>query len=775
MIRHYNYIKQIRILLFLLLTAISGLAQEKVVNLSPDMFMGNQEIQLASLEGWVFKKGNDKAWSDEDLPTNDWENLSPMQLSPDMADKNGKVEGWFRLKVNIDPSFKNMPLGIRFYSWAATDLYIDGKFIKSSGNTGSNGKPYEEFNPNERLPYLVNLKPGEHVIAFHFVDETTNFPAFPLKSFESGTDQFIKLTGPKYYKTFSEYLTQVDTVNTTIVCISGVLAFLFLLLAFQNRSEKYLWSIVIFTLFTFLDGLFTYLAVGSTVSFFNRVLFLGLSNTFYWLRFLMIPVILVIVFKRNFSWDLKYYLALNVILIILLNSQLNHFAEVWFISGILLGVCYLVSERQQFKNKRFKEKLIFIFKGFRVLLGVMLIIEISSILQLSYFYITIGLLISVCTYYFMTSLKYAKGAQWAIIVGLVLTLIWFLVMQIAGSYYKSTIFPYNRVYNILSYISLPLSLLVFMSIRFKEILTEVQTNATRVVQLSEEKKKQAINQQKILQEEVNHQTEEIRNSLENLKATQSQLIQSEKMASLGELTAGIAHEIQNPLNFVNNFSEVSNELIDEMNEELDKGDIEVAKAISVDIKQNLEKINHHGKRADSIVKGMLQHSRSSNGKKEPTDINALADEYLRLAYHGLRAKDKSFNATMTTHFDDSIGKVKIIPQDIGRVILNLITNAFYVVDEKKKSGIKNYEPIVTVSTKKRDEHIEIRVTDNGNGIPETILNRIFEPFFTTKPTGKGTGLGLSMSYDIITKGHNGDLKVETKEGVGTSFIITLPN
>ena len=263
-------------------------------------------------------------------------------------------------------------------------------------------------------------------------------------------------------------------------------------------------------------------------------------------------------------------------------------------------------------------------------------------------------------------------------------------------------------------------------------------------------------------------------ALADLKDTQQQLIQSEKMASLGELTAGIAHEIQNPLNFVNNFSEVSNELIDEMNEEIDKGDLEEAKVIAKDIKQNLEKINHHGKRADSIVKGMLQHSRISNGKKEATNINALADEYLRLAYHGLRAKDKSFNATMVTDFDDTIGTINIIGQDIGRVVLNLITNAFYVVDEKKKSGIENYEPTVTVSTKKRDTTTEIRITDNGNGIPKDILSRIFEPFFTTKPTGKGTGLGLSMSYEIITQGHGGDLKVETKKGEGTTFIIILP-
>jgi len=262
-------------------------------------------------------------------------------------------------------------------------------------------------------------------------------------------------------------------------------------------------------------------------------------------------------------------------------------------------------------------------------------------------------------------------------------------------------------------------------------------------------------------------------TLADLKSTQSQLLQSEKMASLGELTAGIAHEIQNPLNFVNNFSEVSNELIDEMNIEIEKGNFNEAKLISNDLKQNLEKINFHGKRADAIVKGMLQHSRSSNGVKEPTDINALADEYFRLAYHGLRAKDKSFNATMKTDFDQSIGKMNIVPQDIGRVILNLITNAFYVVNEKNKLGIENYEPIVSVSTKKSGHEILISVKDNGNGIPQKLIDKIFQPFFTTKPTGQGTGLGLSLSYDIV-KAHGGELKVETKEGVGAEFVIFLP-
>ena len=274
--------------------------------------------------------------------------------------------------------------------------------------------------------------------------------------------------------------------------------------------------------------------------------------------------------------------------------------------------------------------------------------------------------------------------------------------------------------------------------------------------------------------ELTEQKEELEHALHELRTTQSQLIQSEKMASLGELTAGIAHEIQNPLNFVNNFSEVNAELIDEMKQEIDKGNMEEVKAIANDIAMNEQKITQHGKRADAIVKGMLQHSRTSSGIKEPTEINALADEYLRLAYHGLRAKDKSFNATMKTDFDETIGMINIIPQDIGRVILNLITNAFYAVTEKKQQQPAGYEPTVSVITKKTGNNILVTVKDNGNGIPKAALDKIFQPFFTTKPSGQGTGLGLSMSYEIITKAHGGELKVESNEGEGAEFTINLP-
>ena len=288
----------------------------------------------------------------------------------------------------------------------------------------------------------------------------------------------------------------------------------------------------------------------------------------------------------------------------------------------------------------------------------------------------------------------------------------------------------------------------------------------------------------IQKKEIELQKIQVESTLLELKSTQSQLIQAEKMASLGELTAGIAHEIQNPLNFVNNFSEVNSELISELVDEVDKGNTAEVKLIAGDIKDNSEKIKHHGKRADAIVKGMLQHSSSGSGKKEPTDINALADEYLRLAYHGLRAKDNSFNATMKTDFDPAIGNVNIVPQDIGRVILNLISNAFYAAPLPPKGGFSDpdysHVPTVWVSTKREGDKVVISVRDNGPGIPAEIRDKIFQPFFTTKPTGQGTGLGLSLSYDIV-KAHGGELKVDTRTAggdsvadTGTTFTIYLP-
>ncbi len=363
-----------------------------------------------------------------------------------------------------------------------------------------------------------------------------------------------------------------------------------------------------------------------------------------------------------------------------------------------------------------------------------------------------------------------KGA-WIVAAGCVGFVIFWLLFIV--SFMGVPIFIYDLDAFSLAIISIPVAVSIYLGYDFALTYQSLQQKLIEVESLSKEKHQILAAQNETLENQVEDRTAQLKQSLEELKSTQSQLIQSEKMASLGELTAGIAHEIQNPLNFVNNFSEVNTELIDEMENAILKSDREEILAIAADIKQNLEKINHHGKRADAIVKGMLQHSHSSSGQKEPTDINALADEYLRLSFHGLRAKDKSFTATIKTDFDESIGDINVVPQDVGRVILNLITNAFYAVAEKKKQAGDGYEPIVSVSTKKIRDKVLLTVKDNGNGIPQKVLDKIFQPFFTTKPTGQGTGLGLSLSYDIV-KAHGGEIKVETKEGDGAEFIIQLP-
>jgi signal transduction histidine kinase len=298
---------------------------------------------------------------------------------------------------------------------------------------------------------------------------------------------------------------------------------------------------------------------------------------------------------------------------------------------------------------------------------------------------------------------------------------------------------------------------------------------TGVILFKNNRQKQKANELLSKQKQIiEEQRDETNKALNELKLTQNQLVQSAKMASLGELTAGIAHEIQNPLNFVNNFSDVNREMIGELKGELKNGNVNEALAIADDIEQNEVKINHHGKRADFIVKGMLEHSRTSTGERQVTNINLLADEFLKLSYHGLRAKDKNFNADLATHFDPNLPKVNVVQQDIGRVLINLFSNAFYAVNQKSKTAGADYKPTVEVTTAKENGSILIKVKDNGSGIPDAIRDKIMQPFFTTKPAGEGTGLGLSLSYDIIVKGHGGSINVDTKEGEFTEFIVSLP-
>lgn len=303
--------------------------------------------------------------------------------------------------------------------------------------------------------------------------------------------------------------------------------------------------------------------------------------------------------------------------------------------------------------------------------------------------------------------------------------------------------------------------------KLSRVLMEKHTTSVLLEETIDE-----LQQKSLVLEQANN---DLLKAYQELKAAQKQLIQSEKMASLGELTAGVAHEIQNPLNFINNFSEVSAELLQEVQEELSKGNTEEATILMVDTIQNIQKIIQHGKRADGIVKSMLQHSRQSKSPKEPTDINALTDEYLRLSYHGMRAKDNTFNVTIETQFAATVDKANVVSQDIGRVLLNLFNNAFYAVHAKRQlNKAPDYEPKVLVGTLQQNNDIIITVQDNGTGVPKELLDKIYQPFFTTKPTGQGTGLGLSLSYDIVVKGHSGRLDIETEEGRFAKFTVALP-
>ena len=697
----------------LLLLSFYGKGQDTTVIFTTEMAGKDGYIILGEIDGWVFRKGNDTNWANNIIDSSGWQKLKPSTLSKHHADKSGKLEGWLRLKFKIDTSFRDELLEIYPYTWAATDFYIDGKLMYNFGNTGANGKPFKEYNPSDKFPLPFSIEKGkEHLLAIHLVDFNSTLPPFRLKS--DRLDAFMLITVPKFKNSYLKQYMENQNFWTIWVTINTILSFLFWLLTFLNRDEKNL----------------PFIALASTL--FALTVYVDQNG--------IVPVAsYTYVAFLNIAWSLLLSISLIFSLLLMvriferkINSALKISFWVIGLSGVAQAFLY------------------------------------TRVITISIVSLTLFLLI----YYIITSWKKLRGAQWAVQVGML------LAMAFGSALATSSIWAPD-ITNLGLWLftgvclSFPVSLALYVAMRFNEIIRDVRENAKRVIQLSEEKKEQSINQQKILQEEVNRQTIELRTSLENLKATQQQLIQTEKMASLGELTAGIAHEIQNPLNFVNNFSDVNTELVDEAKLEIDRGNVEEVKAILNDLKDNEQKINHHGKRADAIVKGMLQHSRTSSGQREPTDINVLADEYLRLAYHGLRAKDKSFNTNTKTDFDISVGNINVVPQELGRVILNLINNAFYAVDEKKKQNLNGYEPTVSVSTRKNNGKVEINVKDNGSGIPPKVLDKIFQPFFTTKPTGQGTGLGLSLAYDIITKGHGGELKVETKEGEGSKFSIVL--
>ncbi|WP_206082118.1 ATP-binding protein [Maribellus sediminis] len=682
----------------------------EVFTLSDSLINTEHTLYLSGINMWLYREGNDSTWAAKEVDTSGWKKLKPSDIKESFADENGRFEGWFRAKIKVDSSLFYVPLNLYYHGWQAADIYFDGKLIRSYGNTGANGEPYSgNKRAHTKANDLLVTVDNEHVLAIHFVDKLSKLPKHEFKGNFS-----VQIYDNARRTYWDNHLAEEPIYNVLRLVVGAFLSLLFWMLVFLNRGEKKFKIIAVFsTLLTFIS--FEMWMPHNPFASYNTAIIINELGNILAPLFLVFSILMfVIVFNRKITQPLLIILA--AIFLIWLAEYLFTIPAVFTISTILL---------------------------------------------------TLGTMV----YYAISSRKTIRGAQWMIIVGfssLVVLLIF------AASYFPSH--PANdRVQSIfltVVFISFPLSLLVYIALRYKEVLSEVRRNASEVVRISEEKKELLASQNEMLENQVKERTAELSQSLENLKAAQTQLIQSEKMASLGELTAGIAHEIQNPLNFVNNFSELNSELIDELKEELAAGNNQSANEIANNIKDNEQKIIHHGKRAESIVRGMLLHSRGSTGQKEATDINALADEYLRLSYHGFRAKDKSFNADFKLEADKKLPKIEIVPQDIGRVLLNLINNAFYAVNEKVKQTKNSYKPSVVVQTTKTGNGIEIRVSDNGPGIPNNVREKIFQPFYTTKPTGQGTGLGLSLSYDII-KAHGGELNFISDSAAGTTFIITL--
>ncbi len=711
--------------LFLCLVAFSGLAQDSVLLLKPAQ-LKNGWVRLSDVKDWKFHKDTDPSWATTELDDSSWTALDSAGIEALDYDENGNFEGWFRFRFKFEEGFTDQPFFLYSSNYAAQEIYLDGERVHTFGNPGIGEEAYKRN--DFQFVYLSLSEGREYNMAVHFVDRVGFIGRVLENPKVMGQRGFLWFaTGPRVHAIQQEQA-EDKTVNVFIFSFMLGLTVLFWLIWIQNRKEQHLFLIALFM---------------------TTLTWVPLNSLVYTLNF-------------NSSFINKNWFGILPLLQTILGAG----------SAASLPLVLAATLQGDIPKwvRRVSQTIFFILAPLEMIRAA-LELPLEEVMP-----ITAILLSCLVSFYLLFKFrKKAIGARRAVVIGLGLFAFSYIIFLIVMALGITGISNYWFGVQILIF---PVFLLIYVALWLKETLLKEREKAEEVIKVTREKEKLLKDQNIQLEREVAKRTEELNNSLENLKATQTQLIQSEKMASLGELTAGIAHEIQNPLNFVNNFSEVSNELIDEMNEEIERKDFEEVKAIAKDIKQNLEKINHHGKRADSIVKGMLQHSRASSGEKEPTDLNALADEYLRLAYHGLRAKDKSFNATLETHFDETIGKVNLVSQDIGRVILNLITNAFYVVQEKssfaKASEDDTYEPTVKVSTKKTKDGVKISVKDNGNGIPEGIKEKIFQPFFTTKPTGQGTGLGLSMSYDIVTKGHGGNLKVETEEGKGTTFYINLP-
>jgi len=714
--------KQSLLIIILLISLGKTALGQKVFNLD------KLPKQDTLLNGWKFHAGDDSTWKSIDFQDNSWQNIDPGIDITQFKELKSSGIGWIRIHLKADSSITKKQITAWVFQYSASEIYLNGRLIKKYGKTEPNKSITEAYCPYGDL-FNLSLQPGlEYVIAVKLAYQ----PGLPYSS-----TFFTPLPAFQLYVNSSQAAfnnhRHNETLNNTNAILSALFSGIFLIISFIyliyfifDRHQKIHLYYCLYSFFVFLLNLaFTFFVNGiesvawqMAVSFAMALLYV-LSSLL-----MLITVYALFGYKNRIPFSILALTGLGSIIYLLFNDTFGFIVS----SNIFLQVCML--------------------EGIRI--------SIWAIV------------------------KKKKDA-----VFILLALIIGSTMNIWSSLLDQTTLMATLL-ALMATFGFPLGMSIYLGILNAQTNQKLRFTLVQVQTLSEqnlikEQEKQAIlaSQNEVLEQQVTNRTAELNLSLNTLKATQAQLIQSEKMASLGELTAGIAHEIQNPLNFVNNFSEVNVEMINELKEELKSGNIGEALTIAADIEQNEVKINHHGRRADSIVKGMLEHSRTRSGTKELTDINKLAEEYLRLSFQGFQSKTNSYNVVpiaigMVTSFDENLPQINVVPQDIGKVLLNLYNNAFSAVSQKSKNTDADYKPIVSVLTMLENESIKIVIKDNGIGIPDAIKDKIMQPFFTTKPTGEGTGLGLSLAWDIVVNGYGGNIEVTSIEGNGSEFIICLP-
>jgi two-component system, NtrC family, sensor kinase len=759
-----------QITFFLLFLANQAFTQKSEVflidGLSTDVSSGTREGILLN-KGWVFQTGDNLDWAKPGFDDSAWTPIDPTKeifALPQIF--NAKIK-WLRLDFEVKNKLPN-PLGIAVNQAGASEIYLNGRLIHQFGHFDTDSTKVKAFDPLEHPIYFPADSIGQYTLAVRYalqpnIRYTNLFTLTKNRLFNATMLNLVPTLHAQ--RDFTVYYLGLEIFVIGVFFMLFVFHFAFYM---YQRSNTIHLLLAIFLLGNAVVRIVKIIGQNQNLVE-ERYFSLNISNCVFGIVVLCLWSVYYRMAKVRL--DIYYYALIFFTFVRVVVSSMTY-GYPWHSVLLLLGT----------------------------FLGFMILLRLTAI-----------------------SLKKRIRGYWILGVAAICQILGLACITVAVLFWNYGISPTG--YKVLSYgispylidaiftfgsIATPIGLSLFMGIQGSEInkalskqLTENEQLKNKAIENEQEKQHFLATQNDMLEKQVKERTSELNLSLETLKATQNQLIQSEKLASLGELTAGIAHEIQNPLNFVNNFSELSVDLVKDLKIEMEKSPLTPEGGLIIsskdkgyidelfgDLTTNQEKINHHGKRASGIVKGMLEHSRASTGVRELTEINKLADEYLRISYRGFRAKDKDFDANFTTDFEDNLPKTEVVPQDMGRVLLNLINNAFYAVNQRatqlhsvnfKSSpnvganvGAKSYTPSVSVTTQQLDNQITIRIKDNGTGMPESVRTKVFQPFFTTKPTGIATGLGLSLAYDIVTRGHGGTLEVESTEGVGSAFIITLP-